>query len=131
MMAEAAHLTSNHRALFWMYLTVLHDGRGNSLDQQPQGAFLDVLDSATDAFQAGIALTDKVHHVAVVDGVAAAVRRRDVACAVQLALDVLQGGGAYVRHLRRHLQNAHASSRCQVGGAEHDMEQAECVQDRC
>lgn len=89
-----------------MYLTALYDGRGNSLDQQPQGAFLDVLDSAADAFQAGVALADKVHHVAVVDRVAAAVGRRDVARAVQLALDVLQRGGAYVRHLWRHLQDA-------------------------
>ena len=108
MTAEANSLDQQPQSALWMYLTVLHNGRGNALDQQPQGAFLDVLDSATDAFQAGIALTDKVHHVAVVDWVAAAVGRRDVARAVQPALDVLQRGGAYVGHLRRHLQDAQA-----------------------
>ena len=105
-------LDEQPQSAVWMKLTLLHDGRGNSLDQQPQGAFLDVLDSATDAFQAGIALTDKVHHVAVVDWVAAAVGSRYVASAVQLALDVLQRGSAYVRHLRRHLQDCSRMGWC-------------------
>ena len=84
------------------------NARRHPLDSQPQSASLDVLHSTADSFQAGVALASQVHHVPHIDWVAAAVRGGDVACTVQLALDVLQRGCAYVWHLWCELQEEQA-----------------------